>query len=210
MTQLILLISILFPPLLAISQELKVRNPNRDMRAGFESAVEFSLNKKFDSVDLRVSQGKVYRDGKIIYLTPATSGKDSLFAKFFYRRKFVHSDTLIFDIIKPEVFPSFSADLLKDRKFSLADLKAKGGIIFYIRVNDYHWESAGVESYRFSIIRKDSCIFSKIEYSYRFSDELKSSFDLLKPGDMILISDATINPLYARYANILPGVFEIE
>lgn len=204
------MICVVLNSFLAISQDFKIRNPNRDMRAGFENSVEFSLKKKFDSVDLTVTQGKVSREGKIIRLIPETSGKDTLFAKFFYKRKFVHLDTVVFDIIKPEVFPSFGGDLLKDRKFSLAYLKSRGGIIFHIRITDYHWEGSGVESYRFSIIRKDSCIFSKIEYSHRFSDELQSKFDLLKPGDKILISDATIHPKLAKYANILPGVFEIE
>jgi hypothetical protein len=224
MIRIILLAFVFFNSFLAISQDLQVHNPNRDMRAGFHNWVEFSLNRKFDSLDLRATQGRVDRDsanlkvtrGKdnrqrtVIRLIPETSGKDTVFAKFFYKGKFVHSDTVVFDIIKPEFFPSFGGDLLKHRKFSVAFLKSRGGIIFNIRVSDVHWEGIGAESYRFSIIRKDSCIFSTIEYSTRFSEELKSKFGLLQPGDKILISDATINAHFAKFANILPGVFEIE
>jgi hypothetical protein len=224
MARVIFLTFVFFNSFLAFSQDLQVRNPNRNMRAGVESLVEFSLNRKFDSVDLKSTQGKVNRDsvdlrvtkGKdnrertLIRLIPESAGKDTVFAKFFYKGKFVHIDTVVFEIIKPEVFPSFGGDLLADRKFSLAYLKSIGGVIFHIRVNEDHWESAGVESYRFSIIRKDSCIFSTIEYSTRFSEELKSKLSLLKPGDKILISDATINAHFAKFANILPAVFEIE
>lgn len=207
---LIFLASFVLNYALAISQTIKVHNPNRSIRAGFENTIEFSLKRKFDSVDLRASQGSVIREGRIIRFTPAIPGEDTLFVKFYSRGKIVHLDTMTFEAIKPEVFPSLGGDLLRGRKVKLSYIKALGGIIFYIAVNDYHWEGAGVESYRFSIIRKDSCIFSKIEHSSRYSDELKSKLDLLIPGDKILISDATINSQFSKIANILPGVFEIE
>jgi hypothetical protein len=210
MTRITLPILIILQSFNTFSQKLEIQNRNRNMRAGFSNFIKFSLNAKFDSVDLKVTQGAAEREGDIIRLTPKMSGKDTLFAKFLRRGKSVYLDTLIFDIIKPEVFPSYGGDLIKDRKISLSRLKAQGGIIFFIRVTDDHWEGAGVTSYRFSVIRKDSCIFSKIETSSKYSDELKAKLDLLIRGDKILISDATINSLFAEIANILPGVFEIE
>ncbi|HTL07859.1 MAG TPA: hypothetical protein VL307_06365 [Chitinophagaceae bacterium] len=144
-------------------QHLLIKNYNRNIRAGFQSGLGFSIDKKFDSIGLRVTQGTVERQGNIIMLWPATDGKDTLIAAIYYKHRNVFIDTLKFDIIKPEIFPSFGGDLIRDRKLTLTHLKAFGGIIFHIRITDDHWERAGVESYRFSILRKDSCIYSKIE-----------------------------------------------
>jgi hypothetical protein len=208
MARLFFSIGAIFGPIFAMSQNLEVRNLSRNMRAGFENAVEFSLKVKFDSIEIRATQGRVSADKKFIRIYPETSGRDTIFANFLNKGKIVYLDTLIFDIIKPEVFPSFGGDLVTNRKFKLEYLKARGGITFHIRVNDFHWENPGIQSYRFTIIRMDSCIFSRIEYSAWFSDELKIFLDHLESGDIILISDANIQ--YSKETNILPGVFVIE
>ena len=189
---------------------MQVRFLSCDIRAGFENTVEFSLKRNFDSVNLKATHGIVSREGNIIRFIPTTFGKETLIAKFYYKHEFVHLDSVTFDVIRPEVFPSIGSDLLKDRKVSLSKFKAIGGIIFYIRVNDYHWEPIRIESYRFSIIRQGNCIFSKIEFSNRYSDELVAKLNLLNVGDIILISDIVITSQLSEIANILPGVFEIE
>jgi hypothetical protein len=186
---------------------MKIDNRNRNIRARFENSIAFSFDRKFDSLDLKTSQGTFNRDGHVIRLIPETSAQDTLFAKFFYRRKFICVDTATFAVIKPEVFPSFGVDLFS--KLNVSHVKACGGLIFNIRITDDHWEGASIKSYRFSVIRNDSFIFSMIEYSYKFSDDLKTKLDALISGDKILISDIILSPYY-DFANPLPGVFEIE
>jgi hypothetical protein len=147
-------------------------------------------------------------EGKTILLIPATSGQDTIFARFFYKNTLILEDTATFDVIKPEIFPSYGAELLK--KVSASYVRACGGIIFNIRITDDHWEGASIESYRFSVIRKDRFLFSLIEHSNKYSDDLKVKLGTIMPGDILLISDITPAAPYSELANSLPGVFEIE
>ena len=196
-----------FETFTSVGQLMKIENRNRYIRAHFENSIGFSFDRKFDSLDLRTSQGTFNRDRHIIRLIPETSGRDTFFAKFFYKRKLIHVDTATFDVIKPEVYPSFGED--HPTKLSVSYIKSGGGIIFHIRITDDHHEGASIKSYRFSVIRKDSFVFSMIEYSYKFSDELKAKLDTSKSGDKILISDIILDP-YFDFADPLPRVYEIE
>ena len=89
--------------LTATCQEMQVNYSRRDIRAGWKNSLEFSFNRKFDSVHLHVTQGTVMREGKTILFTPDTPGKETLSATFYYKRKLVHSDSVSFNVIRPEV-----------------------------------------------------------------------------------------------------------
>jgi hypothetical protein len=212
MSRLLFAILLALPVSFVLSQKMEVRNFNRDARIGFSNAAEFSLKKKFDSVTLKASQGKVSREKQIIYFSPITPGKDTIAAKFYFKNKLVHIDTVVFDVIAPEVFSMIGGggELLRSRKISLPVLEAMGGVVFYIRVNDYHWEPISINSYRASVLRKDQCIYSIVESDNRFSHQLKAKLDLLVSGDLIVISEIEINSDYIKVANPLPGIFEIK
>ena len=207
MIKIIILTLFIFDTLSCLGQVMKIDNRNRHIRAHYSNSIGFSFDRKFDSLDLRTSQGTFNRDTHIIRLIPETSGQDTLFAKFFYKQKLVHVDTATFDVIKPEVYPSFGED--HPKKLNLAFVKSTGGLIFHIRITDDHHEGVSIKSYRFSVIRKDNFIFSMTEYSYKFSDELKAKLDTLKSGDKILISDIILDP-YFHFGDPLPRVYEIE
>jgi hypothetical protein len=209
-TRILLLIIILWDANEAISQKMEVHNHNHDMRAGFRNSFEISLKKKYDSISVSASHGSVAAERSIFFLTADSSGIDTVYVSFYFRRKLVQQDTVSFNIIQPEVFPRFQSDLLKGRKLKISYLRAIGGVLFNIRVNDYHWEPIAIASYRFSVVRDESCIFSKVEYSNRFSDEVKAEIELLRAGDLIIISQTMLNVQYTGQANILPGIFEIE
>jgi hypothetical protein len=111
-------------------------------------------------------------------------------------------------ISRIEVFPSLGGDLL--RRLTVPEIKAQQGIIFFMKLIDGHWEPCVIESYRFSLIRKDQVISSVIEHANRFSEELMKRFDLLSPGDNILISDILVNVPYHDFIEIHSGVFTVQ
>lgn len=208
MMRIIFFIVLTCETMICSGQIMKIEDRNRKIRAGFENSIGFTLDRKFDSLHLRASQGAAKWEKNIIYLIPATSGQDTLFAQFYFKKNLIHSDTVSFNVIKPEVFPSFGGDLLQKRELSF--IKAIGGVIFFIRVNDFHWEPVAIKSYRFSVIRKNNFLFSTVEYSNRYSNDLKVKLDTMMSGDKILITDIVLVPGNYDFASCLPGVFEIE
>jgi len=195
-------------PSIFFAQTMEILHFRRMVRAGCESSFEFYLKKKYDSVQVTSSQGRcTWENKKYIQFFPEHAGTDSLIVRFYHRNRIIDTDTAVFEVINPEVFPVFGPDFLK--KVHLPVLKAMGAVIIMMKVNDYHWEPVGITSYRFSIIRNDSCLFSMIETSRRFSSELKEKLTLCKSGDLVLISEIKLTPA-SMQANVLPGVFEIE
>ncbi|MDX2047639.1 MAG: hypothetical protein SFU87_12695 [Chitinophagaceae bacterium] len=188
---------------------MKLKHFNREIRAGLENVVEYSIKLKHDSVTFRASQGSCKGEGKMIYIRPERDGKDTIYGSFYRSGKIVHVGTAVLDVIKPEVFPSFGARVLL--KVNLPQIKGMTGIIFNMMMNDFHWEPIEIETYRATILRKGKVIHTTIESSNRFSEDLQKHLDLLEIGDLILISEVKVSHKHFQTdVNAFPVVFEIE
>jgi hypothetical protein len=190
------------------AQIFTIENHNHKIRAGIPNTISFFLGKKFDSVSLRASNGVVEREGRIVTLTPKSLAKDTIVFKIYRRKKLIHSDTASFVISPIVVFPSFGADLF--RRLTVSDITAQQGIIFFMKIFDDHWETCVIESYRFSVIRKDQVIVSVVEHTNRFSEDLLKRLDLLSPGDNILISDILVKMPHDEFLDIHSGAFTVQ
>jgi hypothetical protein len=178
------------------------------VRAGFENQIGFSTDFVYDSVKFEMNGVVCRSDSNNVIVNPEKPGINNLNSKAYLKWKLIYSGSFPLEVLRPEVFGIFGSDLQKKLKISF--IKSYPGVRVVIRVNNYHWESIGIISYRLSIIRDREIIFSNTETSNRFSDTVKAKLEKLEVGDLILISEIIVDGNFKDISNTIPTVYEVE
>jgi hypothetical protein len=191
-----------------IAQYVDFKHGSRYIFAGMESHIKFSSKVKYDSISFFLSVGDAKRVGDFVYLYPKQAGKAVLVATLFRHSRLVSSDSMQITVDKPSVFAAYGGKVL--RKLKLDVVKRLGGVVFYITVNDFHWEPVEIQSYRFTLVREGAVVFSLLESSNRYSKELLVNLDKLAVGDVILITDVKLSEEVSKFAEFFPTTFEVQ
>lgn len=190
------------------SQKSTIKIPGRYLLAGRKNYVDFSTKIKYDSVKFEVSQGTFGWEKKKLFLSPADEGSDSVFISLYRKSRLLNRDTIVAYVERPLIFPAYSGS--RYAKLNARMLKAMGGVVFYVTINAWHWEPIDVSSYRFSIMREGKMIYSSLEKSRFYSNELRLQLDLLQTRDLIIISDISTTDDVPSVVEVQPGIFEIK
>ena len=178
------------------------------IRAGVSNSIEFEYSGKYDSINFQFQDRKCSYEGKIVNVSPARLGKDTLFAQVFKSGKLVYQTHYILECEPIKVFGAFNSNL--DRKISVPYLNASKAVIVYAQVTYNHWEGIEIKSYRITFLRSGSVLYTSYEVDWRYSDSTVHAVRDLKKGDLIVISEILPKSSDAGLMRSVPTVYEIE